>query len=714
MHQSKSEEENEGATREPVLHPRLQRLLTLETCWVYGNTQGSYGYYPPSQIIHPCDTPSPSLVPDINTKKAVCLIKHTFLSVDPSITCIYPDGKMSKTGKELLIIFEQEAEQWASYMCSILARSVSETGICCYNIAMVSSRRDNFLELNSYKCKLLILSRGLLEDMCQLYRFFLARVLKPEACVVVLLCGVESLEPLLELIPLKGEECLQISSEQDANEYRSAVLDIIRRGDQISPADMRITQKPQLSRRHSAGPVFAKSSLLVLPCHVPCENPGQVFLLLREAMARKDLEVEFSGNKQKVRVKPVNWNESTLCVTAAEFPAGNVAVTLYCGGVMKGSTHLHYYSTMGEISRLLKQAADPMSFMCQAFQSSSLEKLDHILAACVLKKMPTGGFQGLQNDQALTGVSHSEDIPTLLHFAAQYGLKDLASVLLQCPGAQQAMRSTNHFGHTPLALAHANGHSQLHILLQESLAKSNGDDTSDDTSVYELMGSTVNLRVADSRDQPHTGGARNAKVQVENDDDPYTLEGDNEEYDTILTSSSSVVMANRPPAPAPRPESLPTKEENIPYIAQVFQKKMSQGDTETFYSLPAKQTSGQDTYDTFMPGPAPGLDELIKLQEQVKKGSLSVDEALERFSDWQRVQRGLDGVQQEKLRQLRASIMNNREDDDSVYDKINIVHHTPSATTKECRRGSQQAEANFYSKPVRGQHSNFFRKADKR
>lgn len=58
--------------------------------------------------------------------------------------------------------------------------------------------------------------------------------------------------------------------------------------------------------------------------------------------------------------------------------------------------------------------------------------------------------------------------------------------------------------------------------------------------------------------------------------------------------------------------------------------------------------SGQDscTYDTFMPGPAPGLDELIKLQEQVKKGSLSVDEALERFSDWQRVQRGLDGIQQ--------------------------------------------------------------------
>lgn len=79
----------------------------------------------------------------------------------------------------------------------------------------------------------------------------------------------------------------------------------------------------------------------------------------------------------------------------------------------------------------------------------------------------------------------------------------------------------------------------------------------------------VNRRVADSRDQPHTAGARDAKVQAEIDDDPYTLEVNDEEYDSILASSSgSVVMTNRPPAPAPRPESLPGKEVNVPYIAQ--------------------------------------------------------------------------------------------------------------------------------------------------
>ncbi len=31
---------------------------------------------------------------------------------------------------------------------------------------------------------------------------------------------------------------------------------------------------------------------------------------------QQDAEVEFSGNNQRVRVKPVNWNESTLKVNA--------------------------------------------------------------------------------------------------------------------------------------------------------------------------------------------------------------------------------------------------------------------------------------------------------------------------------------------------------------------------------------------------------------
>ncbi|CAB1351720.1 unnamed protein product, partial [Coregonus sp. 'balchen'] len=57
----------------------------------------------------------------------------------------------------------------------------------------------------------------------------------------------------------------------------------------------------------------------------------------------------------------------------------------------------------------------------------------------LLKVMPSTGFQGLQGDDTPEG----EDIPSLLHFAAQNGFKDISSVLLQCPGAKRALHTAN-------------------------------------------------------------------------------------------------------------------------------------------------------------------------------------------------------------------------------------------------------------------------------
>ncbi|XP_031441420.2 B-cell scaffold protein with ankyrin repeats-like [Clupea harengus] len=337
-----------------------------------------------------------------------------------------------------------------------------------------------------------------------------------------------------------------------------------------------------------------------------------------------------------------------------------------------------------------------------------------------MQKMPTGGFRELQWDQGPevgACCSSREDIPSLLHFVAQHGLRDVGSVLLQCPGAKRALRTPDRHGQTPLELAHAHGHTQLHILLKGALNIQNREE-GEDSSVYEMM-STAGKPKPSRPEDPQQAG-RDEEEEDDEEEDPYAPLGVNdEEYDTILSSSNSVVIANRPPAPTPRPETIPNKEDRTPFIAQVFQKKMSQPDTGTLYSLPLKQVREREsissTYDTFVPSQgAPGLDALISLQQQVKLGTLSVDAALDKFSQWQRLQKGVDSIQQEKLRQLRASITNNREDDEGVYDKINIIHHTPNVAVKDCRRGSQPVESDFYSKPLKGQQSNLFWKADKR
>ncbi|XP_031141008.1 B-cell scaffold protein with ankyrin repeats isoform X1 [Sander lucioperca] len=627
---------------------------------------------------------------------------------------------MSQTAEELLIIYESEAEQWATYLHSVFTGPISEAGICCYDIAAVSSRQDDFLRLAHYTCKLLILSKGMLEGLCQKRRFFLARVLRPAAHVVVLLCGVESLTPLLELVPLNGDECLKVSSEQDAHEYLSTVTDIVRKGALASAANVNpftrklLGSEQKVEQMQSTGAHSVRSSIVAVPSRVPCGSSMEVFILLKNESAGSDAELEFTGENQTLRLKPVCWNERILCVNAPDFPAGYVRVTVYSNGVPLIKTQLQYYSNMDEITCLLAKAADPVDFMCQALQESSVEKLDQKLSSMLLEGMPTGGFRGLQCENTPERELHHADAPSLLHFAAQYGFKSVSSLLLQCPGAERALHTANRHGQTPTQIAKSHGHTELHVLLKETLNTFNSGKDNGDASVYEMM------CAAGTPSTKHEQTEQRGGDEEGEEEDIYAPLRVNDEYDTILNSTKAVVIANRPPAPTPRPESTQGMESGTPYITQVFQKKKKtpQHDAD-LYSLPTKQAHGREnsiscTYDTFVPNQINGLQQLIELQQRVKAGSLTVDGALERFSDWQRVQKGMDGVQQEKLSQLRASIVNNREDDDSVYDKINIVHHMPSVTVSESRRGSKAVESDFYSKPFKGQHSGFFSKADKR
>lgn len=61
----------------------------------------------------------------------------------------------------------------------------------------------------------------------------------------------------------------------------------------------------------------------------------------------------------------------------------------------------------------------------------------------------------------------NEELPTLLHFAARYGLKKLTDVLLQCPGALQAYSVMNKDGDYPNTLAEKSGYTDLRQYIDE-------------------------------------------------------------------------------------------------------------------------------------------------------------------------------------------------------------------------------------------------------
>lgn len=127
------------------------------------------------------------------------------------------------------MIYEQEAEEWALYLKSLFGLIVNKEGILLYDLENSSFKDQELLCLPSYKCKLLILSCGLLNCLNQKRSYFLEQVLKPSDNVVILLCGVENSEILYEILTLDGGS-KEISTDQKPEEYISVVKGIIQPG----------------------------------------------------------------------------------------------------------------------------------------------------------------------------------------------------------------------------------------------------------------------------------------------------------------------------------------------------------------------------------------------------------------------------------------------------------------------------------------------------
>uniref|UniRef100_A0A663MVF1 B-cell scaffold protein with ankyrin repeats n=1 Tax=Athene cunicularia TaxID=194338 RepID=A0A663MVF1_ATHCN len=634
--------------------------------------------------------------------------------------------------KDILVIYEQEAEEWALYLKSLFGHVVNEGGILLYNLKTSSFKDQELFTLPCYKCKLLILSCGLLNCLNRKRSFFLEQVLKPSDNVVILLCGVENSEILYEIVTL-DEGSKEISTDQEPEEYLSVVAGIIQPDHQtnsdVNLSDIRgASEKRDLS---SITEVLSETletneqSILVLPGRISCENPGEIFILLKDEIDDETLEIEFIADNQRIRTQPSSWNKNVKYMKALDFPAGLVYVNVYCGGDIKATAQIEYYTSLEEIEHIFKKVADPITL-----KFSSVEKLDNVLTLLLKSKISAYEFSPFQSEE-----DHLEEFPTLLHCAARFGLRKLATLLLNCPEAMRACKITNKYGDDPASIAEKHGHRDLRKLIRELSVNQYGigsrcpqeaevdDDKEDDVEdsreetehedqeeddSYSFCNSPDSLYASipddleeNRRDhlfckRPPPPPPRNLPGILRQDNlhslsqerkfvenrierecgdglitacyrqDQDTCEGDGEEehlytfakldesvYDFILAEEEeekrkerrSFIM-NRPPAPAPRPICSLVREENTPYIVQVFQQKATRVPNENnrTYSPPDTGTDSSVKHNI-----SAEQEELIHLQEQVKKGIISVDEALDRFKQWQNEKQRLQSTQQVRL-----------------------------------------------------------------
>ncbi|XP_032087729.1 phosphoinositide 3-kinase adapter protein 1 isoform X2 [Thamnophis elegans] len=635
----------------------------------------------------------------------------------------------------VLIVYGKDADEWCQYLRSVL-HSFQE--IHSYKVesgASISLEEQAFFR-NS-KCIIILLSSELVQSFCiPDVLQSLQNVLQPPSKVVKFFCGVSACENYDEFFK-DWSQWKELTYDDEPETYVDAVIKIISEADSgcdsVVDAKKEDAESLQVPCSFLACQAYEplvttlENLVAVQPDRIRCGVQTTIFIILKCKLDRQiKMEVEFcSKSCQPLRISASIENDYAVSVYAPDLSPGTVCLKLFSGDLMIVESNINYYTDMEEISNLLSTAANPVEFMCQAFKivPYNTEALDKILTESLKKNLPASGLHLLginQLEEENISSQREEELPTLLHFAAKYGLKNLTALLLTCPGALQAYSVANKYGHYPNNIAEKYGFKDLrqfideyvetadmlksHIkeeLMQgeedgsiyESMAHVSADllmkcslNPSCDEELYESMGglipsSTEDLYVEMLQSDANNPLSRTTKDYMmrrflegvnleipEPKEAIYHQSEDKDVYHTVEQDSFPQEMVNRPPVPVPRPDPSSIQQDKEPYIYKVFTGKDQEKSGNLYVSAKnigkeqintVSNQPQQSIYDPFAGMKTPGQRQLITLQEQVKLGMLTVDEAVLCFKEWQLNQKKRAEsfrYQQENLKRLRDSI----------------------------------------------------------
>ncbi|NWW54936.1 BCAP protein, partial [Pedionomus torquatus] len=683
-------------------------------------------------------------------------------------------------GYDVLIVYASDATEWCQYLQNLFlfTRHIRKHRIVSFQLQGESAISHQELDLfNRSRSIILLLSAELVQS------FYLPPVLQslqealwPPYKVVKLFCGVTDCDDYLTFFK-DWSQWQELTNDDEPDAYLAAVKKAISEDsgcDSVTDTETEDEKNPLYSHRLAMSEEHGSSKStgdhpVVQPERIRCGVQTTIYIIMKCKLdGEVKTEVEFSPeNASSVRVLAEMENEYTIFVEAPNLTSGPVLLQVYSGDLMVGETSVTYHTDMEEISSLLASAANPVQFMCQAFKivPYSIDALDKLLTESLKKNIPASGLHlfGINQleEEDMTTNQRDEELPTLLHFSARYGLKNLTALLLTCPGALQAYSVANKYGHYPNTIAEKHGFKDLRQFIDEYVETADMLKThikeelmqgEEDESVYESMahlstdllmkcslnpgsdeelyesmagfvpGPPEDLYVEMLQSRPDTPGDKD-EVSLTTKDSMLRkfLEGgtcssvdvpDSEEgvyqrygedvYYSVEQDTFPQEMASRPPAPVPRPESSSPQPDNELYISKIFAQKAQRPENlyvprgrvkkETIVR-PVRDLSQSSIYDPFAGMKTPGQRQLITLQEQVKMGILTVDEAVLHFKEWQLNQKKRSEsfrFQQENLKRLRDSItrrqMEKQKKDKSADLEITVpIRHSHNTLGKpEC------------------------------
>ncbi|XP_069741936.1 phosphoinositide 3-kinase adapter protein 1 isoform X2 [Narcine bancroftii] len=569
---------------------------------------------------------------------------------------------------DVVILSTEDATEWTEYLTNLLT-SRSHLEILPYTVSENTSfSSQDCNQFRQAKCLLVVLSPQLLDWLVfSGMEQGVHRILRPAHKVVILFCGVME-TPHLHTLFVDWQKWKYLNCDAEAEEFAGAVEETITESHSRdsgcdtneSEVESQCMVQKELAKSaevsHFTSPTEHRDKMVkVLPERIKCGVPQRVFVILNIKVDSKvRSEIDFALNKKmSVRAPVLFINEYTLSADAPDMPPGLVTLTIYSGDMKICSATLTYYTDMEEIENLLNNTINPVEFMCQAFHiiPYNRETLDKLLTESLRRNMPANGLHifginQLEEDD-LSTTQRDKELPTLLHFAARYGLKNLTALLLQCPGALQAYSVANKDGDYPNNIAEKNGYKDLRQFIDEYVETADmlkthlkeelcGDmEGEENKDLYEsmvtvtkdiLMKCTLNpgcdediyesmIEMLPSGSMAESIYESMSKISEVDHSAPHLpdcsgstkdsilrtflqgsvkceasrAEEEEDTYDKMIEDDHLKEIGNRPPAPNPRIPVIPKDNDMQPYISKVFCSKEKR--VENIYISPLNSTA---------------------------------------------------------------------------------------------------------------------------
>ncbi|XP_068632888.1 phosphoinositide 3-kinase adapter protein 1 [Battus philenor] len=204
-------------------------------------------------------------------------------------------------------------------------------------------------------------------------------------------------------------------------------------------------------------------------------------------------------------------------------------------GQSLGRRQIKCESRLRELDQLLRASDHPLEFMCQTlgFKTTNKDQLDSWMLNAFQKNIPPH-FNLLSSSEQFNpkaDVCSNEEYPTLLHWAARFGLERVCWQLLECPGGGAAAALRNARRRTPADLARDYRHLRLADMLADHMKinefsnmyyylKNMSDNDKDDGQEDEKQDELRIVENCDTVDSPKNVDGK--PVQEEASTDPFS------------------------------------------------------------------------------------------------------------------------------------------------------------------------------------------------